>query len=242
MGRAIPYERIFELEGIKVVDTSFLDLYLLRSSDSTKNALYSSIEAQLDEYERLERFFLQHDVSFPDETSQEFYRGNVRFSRLSKELGKSRQEDSRVISEKIWDLVERRRKLMKTFRAHSTERFIPGNAWETSFLPAILYIASIPGIKRDHSHKYGNCPNQEHKENDERIFAKSLGLACHYPVFILTRDIDFIRMQKYFYSRLNSLLRKYSFKMPKCEVGIVYHHIIGGDFELTNANGDRKFF
>lgn len=253
----INYEKILELEGFKVVDNSFLC-----SLSVGKFCTYNYVDecSNLVEQSNICDFFKENAscfITYPYEVAQEFRMGNVVFRRMARNLHKKFKIGRRVngrhdergrirsvemlgISQQLEFLVCKRRKMLKELlEKYPTERYIPsGDRWKESYLPSILEIAGIPGVKPDKSVRFGRRVIEEHEENDQKIFAKSLALSCFYPVHILTLDSDFLRIYNEFYRQFNSQREKYGFEIPRHELSIIY--LYDRVFSVLGRDGVRR--
>lgn len=251
------YGRILELEGFKVIDNSFLC-----SLSVGKFCTYNYVGEcnNLAEQSNICDFFKENAscfITYPYEAAQEFRMGNVVFGRMAKNLHKKFKIGRRVngrhdergriksvemlgISQQLEFLVCKRRRMLKELlEEYPTERYIPsGDKWKQSYLPSILEIARMPGVKPDKNERFGKRIIEEHEENDQKIFAKSLALSCFYPVYILTLDSDFLRIYNEFYRRFNYQREKHGFEIPKRELSIVY--LYDGVFFVLGRDGVRR--
>lgn len=254
---SVNYGRILELEGFKVVDNSFFSL-LSFGKFCTDN--YIGKCNDLVEQSNICDFFKENAscfITYPYEVAQEFRMGNVVFGRMAKNLHKKFKIGRRVngrhdergrirsvemlgISQQLEFLVCKRRRMLKELlEEYPTERYIPsGDKWKRSYLPSIIEIAKIPGIKFDKNARLGQRIIEEHEENDQKIFAKSLALSCFYPVQILTLDGDFLRIYREFYRQFNYQREKHGFEIPKRELSIVY--LYDGVFSMLRKDGVRR--
>jgi len=256
-GLSANYGKILELEGFKVIDNSFFSPF---SVDKFHTDNYIGKCNDLVEQSNICDFLREnasHFFTYPYEAAQEFRMGNVVFGRIAKNLHKKFKMGRRIngrhdeggrirsveminISEQLEFLVYKRKRMLKELlEKYPTERYIPsGDRWKESYLPSILEIAKIPGVKFDKNTRYGRRIIEEHEENDQRIFAKSLALSCFYPVQILTLDSDFLRIYNEFYRQFNYQKEKHRFEIPKRELSIV--HLYDGVFSVLGRDRVRR--
>ena len=251
------YKKISDLDGFKVIDNSFLNSFS-GGRFHTENYIgkCNNLVEQSNLYDFLQenanRFF-----TYPYEVAQEFREGNIVFRRVAKNLHKKFKIGRRIngkhsercriksvemmnISEQLGFLVYKRKRILKElFEKYPTERYIPDdNRWKESYLPSIIEIAKVPGVKFDKSTRSGQRIIEEHDENDQKIFAKSLALSCYYPVHILTLDGDFLRIYKEFYRQFNYQRERHGFEIPKYELSVVY--LYNGVFFILRRDGVRN--
>lgn len=218
MPAKIDFEKILALDGVKVLDTSFLDFYMGRFSD--ENSIVKQdyiIDQQLELYSFLEDNFNKHFIA-TSEVLGEFERMGISFKRHYRSSrrtlsnwdkpDKARGMSSRLRREGIEEFLQKqnkligaRKKFLREFlRKNPSEKYIvSNNDWERILLPSVLEVASRPGVKMDFHGRKNGYIHMSHALNDQRIFAKALEISRRYPVCILTSDGDFPRMQREYY-------------------------------------------
>lgn len=226
-------ESIKKLEGLKVVDCSFLPRYV------RGYWLDRKYPEQVHTFELEERLYDFLTASFDDQWlfSSEFFN---EFGRLTSVLSRSvkkvkknlhKKNISKLRRDEIGDflrsielLVKKRKKFSHNLsRSHSAESYLEQKGFSDSmYLDTILEIGRWDGIKRCFAEKYGkSAPLSQHKYNDESLFSKSLELSRTEPVNILTNDSDFIRIHHAFYDNLDRFSRKYGFEVPAYAISLI---------------------
>ena len=221
------YEQAAELDGVKIVDSSFVKSYLARGwreLDFRERCRNLGRERKL--------YYVMADYScfyttYPDEMRMEFRSFGTNLNILYDLLGEGKEKVKGKLKLELEELYnrfmivlsERRNLENEVLNINKTENCIEYSKGYLSYLPAIISIGSCDDVRKPHEKRL--LCRKEHDLHDERIFAKALEIAKERPVYILTGDSDFIRMHEKFYKEIDLLSDIYGFKIPEYAVNIV---------------------
>jgi hypothetical protein len=226
------YEEMINLDGLKVVDSSFFGFSWGQRNNSRLD--FGKRTKVLKEGFRVCNFwagYIDERVTFPEETINEANRFNVHMRRLSRRFkrasgsGNDRIRDFRIA---LRDFLNCQKGLLNyVLEGNRTEDLLNSESnWESQILPAVIEVSNCEGVKVKFNERYGmkDSTSLSHTYYDERIFAKSLDLSKDFPVTILTRDSDYNRIFTEVKKRWNHLKEKYGIDDEKHDLKVVFFH------------------
>ena len=225
------YEQAVELDGVKIIDSSFIKSYIAsgwRGLDFRTRCRNLGRESRL--YDIISEFSSK-EITYSNEMLSEFRAFSTNLKILYDLTGEGINKASGRLNwelNSLWNrfgiVLSKRNNIENSIlKVNKTENYLSDEGdWRCAYLSVSVVIGSGEGVKRSYCARYGQgFSRKEHDLHDERIFAKALGIARDFPVYILTGDSDFVRMHEKFYEEGDLLSEVYGFEIPENPVNIV---------------------
>ncbi len=218
-------EQIVELDGVKIIDSSFVKSYL---ANGWKNmgfrAKCRNLGRERKLYNVLQKYSCQ-EITYPLEMQAEFSflsrNLDILYRTLEEKMENGNKNyESEELQKRFKHVLNERANLeANILKIYTTENFLSDAKENLSYLPALISIGSYDNVRKPLDKRL--VSKREHDLHDERIFAKAMAIAQKNPVYILTGDSDFIRMHTELYTDIEFLSEIYGFKIPEYPVQII---------------------
>ena len=250
------YHGLFQMPGLKVIDTSFLsnqealdmigisvEYFDIAGSKKCANLLSKYYQGLIS--------ILNDDITFPEKVIEEVEYGRDRLRDCVDKTGEGTKKGrrrsvpykfgraaSRGLEAAVKNQIENLNLVIR-----SREEFIREmckNVSESRFTEEMkehrerIYTALNSFWKSEKQVKI-----EEHRDNDKHIFTTAFCLSFGYPVLLFTADYDLVRMQRDFYILFGTLAEKFGIRTPKFDVEVLFRNIDMGEYFIHTKSGEE---